>query len=942
MARFPFLKSKTLLVLSSAMLFSSGFILAEAVKVSADEMLLIEQIAQAWMDENYEEAQGLIENFLTSYADSEAGDRLNAMLGDLRFSSEQYYEAAIAYKAIRSVHFQNKVLINHLQALYNIDRFSELDKLALGYLEGRTAQSSNKNPEFIPDEVDSVRFIYAMSLYQEMKTSPADALQMQFAEKAKQQFFAVMLTKYRNESLDCFAEVLLKLDDHQHAVGAFSMLAKLHPAQQEEYLLSAAHSASHFNKNLAIGIYKEVLQAGGKKKATAAFNVMLLAYETKDYQTLLSMAGLLQESLCASDQHLLSFYEGMAQFHLENFSLALPHLQDYLKKADNQTMSYLARMALISSLIQTKDIVTLANAVDEFERLYQDDAKLELVYVKAAQMEKNAGHFAAATKHYQKLLSKFPNTSYDLEAMLNIAAMQSEDNLHEASLALYHEVLRRELPSVEIQQIALQGTINAYERKLEQSSDPADLQAYIDFLEQKVLTSNVLTPKQKKNARFRSVSLSFAMKDWQSVIAKAHVFISTYANAQESAMMHKYICLSMDQLGNLEEMKDFNAPNFEEFQRELFAYVDSATNALEKIENEKVYWHIKLFNAHLSSHYLLPEAKKKQALDYAAYHLYQAIQQGATEFSEANLCWLAHYLYDKAIHNKTEENTLRALEIFCVLFDIDNCSESIGSSYLQPDLEPYLLQFADLLRQTNTIETSLALYNQLRTAQEQLPLAWQYKEATLFEFALTLELSGQLEFAALMYDEVIQKIPSEGSRLRNEALLQKSRLTAKMLKDQGLEKDSKELSAVLETLKSIQMHKLAKNEPIHLEAALDFIELQISLAEPASKTYQALHLLQTVKTDFTESSDIISKHYQQGLQDNPEALAVHTAYLGYIEAEIARLQYEMALHSEMKDAVEPVRSQAVCQLESLQDRPTLTPYLQEKIHSSLTALKTEL
>jgi tetratricopeptide (TPR) repeat protein len=166
-------------------------------------------------------------------------------------------------------------------------------------------------------------------------------------------------------------------------------------------------------------------------------------------------------------------------------------------------------------------------------------------------------------------------------------------------------------------------------------------------------------------------------------------------------------------------------------------------------------------------------------------------------------------------------------------------------------------------------------------ALAQFSLAYVYMEDNKKEAALDI-------FAKLIGEKAADNC------VRNSSLLYFCRLLWKQMPLNLRKADNPELIILLKHLKNLQVRRNLAHEPIHLEAALDYIQMSLDLEPPEKKAGQALLLFKQAKEEIIGQEDIVSKDYQATRLLLPEKDTVYQAYLMFIDARIAQLESEMA------------------------------------------------
>ena len=96
--------------------------------------------------------------------------------------------------------------------------------------------------------------------------------------------------------------------------------------------------------------------------------------------------------------------------------------------------------------------------------------------------------------------------------------------------------------------------------------------------------------------------------------------------------------------------------------------------------------------------------------------------------------------------------------------------------------------------------------------------------------------------------------------------------------------DKKEYVKVLEMLEDIQRNKYLPNEPIHLEAALDYVDIKMDIEPLETRTSHMLLLLKHIKEDFSNQQDILSKDYHTMRELMPDKNLIYQSYMMLLDA----------------------------------------------------------
>jgi TolA-binding protein len=228
-------------------------------------------------------------------------------------------------------------------------------------------------------------------------------------------------------------------------------------------------------------------------------------------------------------------------------------------------------------------------------------------------------------------------------------------------------------------------------------------------------------------------------------------------------------------------------------------------------------------------------------LSKAAEHLRGAFEAKA-EIRKENLLWLADFLYGE-FEKKPE--TAQIAHQFLSEMVLASPSESLLIKLAK--LEQHLGKTAEAIGRLEKLEGREALFLLGELMMEQ----------------------GNLERAETLFS---QAATGQG-RLSAAAALQNARLQ--------IARGQTAKAAIL--LKDLVLQKNLGSEPLHLEAGLDYIELQTKGEAEAKKRLQLFHKL---KTDFTEQNDLLAKDYHLARTQLPEKNRLYEQYMLYVDAEI--------------------------------------------------------
>jgi len=222
-----------------------------------------------------------------------------------------------------------------------------------------------------------------------------------------------------------------------------------------------------------------------------------------------------------------------------------------------------------------------------------------------------------------------------------------------------------------------------------------------------------------------------------------------------------------------------------------------------------------------------------------------------------NRLWLAHYF--------AKEDPEKAIPLLESLVETE-------ANIKRFDTEALLLVSLYIARKR--LDASEPLLIKIIALQQKSELEAKLKLAEVYA------LKGDREGAKLLYTQL------EGVAQLNiayAARLHLARLDFTSAPEKNLKK-----------LQDLAVRKSLANEPIHIEAALDYAELKASLYPEEERPMQLLDLLTKVKDFFKNQDDIWSKDYHASRELLPEKDLIYHAYMRYLDARIYMTQAKLA------------------------------------------------
>ncbi len=250
--------------------------------------------------------------------------------------------------------------------------------------------------------------------------------------------------------------------------------------------------------------------------------------------------------------------------------------------------------------------------------------------------------------------------------------------------------------------------------------------------------------------------------------------------------------------------------------------------------------------------------------------------------------------------------------------------------------EKWAEQFEKEFPQTSSLAKVLQALAQLKTRQKQFQeaaalfvrLSEEFDAESPLALAQEFEQKGELEMALALYSR--QNSPA--------AQLLGTRLAFARIPPEKHTVTHPETLALLKALKDLQMRRQFQNEPLHLEAAIDYAAFRSSLEPPEKQYEQQLQLLLRFKEELTSQEGLWAKDYHATRLKTPEKADLYQAYLMLIDAHIFRLE------SRLKRRERQIKEEAAAELYKnlLQGKFAVSKYVVDQAQSGLEQLKPEL
>jgi len=334
---------------------------------------------------------------------------------------------------------------------------------------------------------------------------------------------------------------------------------------------------------------------------------------------------------------------------------------------------------------------------------------------------------------------------------------------------------------------------------------------------------------------------------------------------------------------------------------------------------------VSLFNS-----YIAKAEDDPSLLDVAAEHLRIAFEEKA-EIQLFNLAWLADYAYSR--YEKNPAYAPAALQLLTGFVE----RTGLKPEMMRADtayLEILFLNLGRLYFHERWFEHAVTLLEAVAAHYRAFPqISWNWAKETHLILGECYLALGQPANALKAFETVVAA-SSTKKGVAASAALQCERLKLSTLLKNSPKPTLSEIAPVATLLKDLVLQKSLESEPTHLEAALDYIDLQTLSEDGAKKSEKRLALLSKMKTDFESQDDLLSKDYHAARTKLADKNKIYLSYIQFIESEILLAQAELLGESGAQKELQAKAKDLLLQLE----RTTLPQPIAERVQQRLQSL----
>ncbi len=789
---------------------------------SEEEILFLHRIASFWSEGEYKIAKTQIQEFFSKYPESHYKDFLLTALGNLYLKEKNYPLALETYANISSLDVKERNFLNEAECLYQLQWYSNLAEKCEAFL---------KHENLSQEDISQATYYFAVSLYQQSLNAPknSEAL-IHLAEKAFPLFETLSKTDLYETIAPAFAHVSSCLQNFSKAAEIYEDLAKRQPEEEEIWTYEQALLQAEYNQETAIKTFDDILQKGGKKAKDAAFNILALLFESAKYDEIIEKKENLLSCISSEQIPNARLFIGRSLIAKGKYKEAAEELQQYLNDTLPSDTFHATLLLLLNASFQAKDLLCFHQTLEKLKQNYPHDSELAKANLCLAILLKKEGNIELARQKLEEEIKSPITASLKAESLIELIQLeydaQNFENTRKTALSFIQEFPSHPL-AADVSDYLLFAS--------QKIATPEELQKDIHLM----LSLDISLEKKTQLTLLQAETL-FDLQKYDEAIHILEPFVSETKNADGYAILG--LC-------------------YKESKKDLTKFCEYTEEALQ---NKLYLFDLGALHASLYNAYLELSSQNHEFTSKANEHLMLAFENKAP-LSEENQIYLANTLFNECIQNPSLATQSKSISLF----------EAIISTHPTSDA---FIKLAKLYLLSNRPQDAVDLLAKSRNT----PSSQEESHTISFLLAESYELLEEPEKA---FNE-LQKISEDRAFLKTQlgasSVLKSSHLLVNQWKKTHFPTpDDPAFIHLLCQLKDVVLQKNIHNEPFHLEAALEYIDLQTHFHPEKAES-----LLLQMKESFENTQDILSKDYHDIKNKIEEKNHIYQSYMQFIDAEI--------------------------------------------------------
>jgi outer membrane protein assembly factor BamD (BamD/ComL family) len=907
------------------------------------EALFVRRIMEFWKDKEHQIVKSQIKQFIAQYPQSVYVDSLYVILGDTYWIEKNYENALQAYHTVQSPILKEKVFSHQLDCLHHLGDNEELIKQVKGRLPVQGTEPENSEQQLW-------MFYYAEALLRQAKQQNDSSFSSKIYQEALIYYESLIPSDYEIDAQLALGHIYAALGGPQSAVELYLQMVELHPQNAEEWLFYAARLQSSLDPQEAIKNYSRVQEMQGAKSSDAIVNKALLMDVLKLHHQILKEKEAFQSGVDPDKRVIIDFLIGRSHFALQQYEQALEVLRPLFETPTNErliTDKKAILLILIASAYHLNELADVQTFSSQVERLFPEDPVLGRVWYLEALTYKNCDRFQEAQAFIEQIIKKFPADEHMEEVEFERSHLLFLQRCWEESRQGFIAFAQK-YPSSHRLAECLQFIVNATGQCLavaERNHDPCEglSEKLIGDIQLLLNTPDAVTEKQRPFYLLKLSKIHYDLEHYQTALSLIKNYLQSYP--KDAHLDQANLLAAMCYHDGFHDAKNF-------------AIHAEKVLLLNNNFPEKNRLHLNLFSTYFQLAKQLEEGKSKEStstdksnvyIDKAAEHLYAVVMDDTQLVKREHQLWLANYYYDQVRANLNEyaveplqdsqriHLAERAVAIYLLVLGLieENSFPSITIDNLY--LEQELFKLSNLYGWLNCSEKQIAvLKNLVRQQTDNSKWPWNCCSRTLFALAAAFQQREDLAQAIEMYSLLTTTLKAADPYVASASKLQLARLSYCALPQDKKHVEDPEMMMIFKYLKDLQIRKSLAQEPVHLEAALEYVRMRSEIESKEKQAELMRFLLLRVKEDFTSNEDVWSKDYHTSRQLLPEKDLIFQAYLMLVEAHLARLDATIACSQGLAANAEQMGERAKSLYSSLlEGKFAITKYLIEQAHKGL-------
>lgn len=834
---------------------------AKDTRTSLEESLQLRRIAAYWKEKDYSTVKIQISTFLERNPDSTHCDQLYAMLGDIEFQKKNYENAVLAYDKIRGQEFGRKTCFHRLHSLYETESYDEL----IG-----SADRLLGDPNATADQIATIRFELAeaqlcMAHAQENRENKKELM-----KAALSRYNQIMETKFADMALFPKAQIYAFLEEYSKAAPLYLMLARKDAAKKEEYLFQAGCMQLHGDKKAAISTFGSIAEMGGKYAPEAAFNQLTLLYQEKLYREFVLAQDKVLRHIPPDKMPWIQYCLGKSLLHMCDHAAAIAPLTACLSSGQldrSQEMGSL--VALMICAKETDDLPLFEKYLEQMKAGFPQEPQTQDLVLLHAQLCRDKKQWKKAREGLEVLLELSPHHQRREEILHDRAlTLIQEGNLLEGASAF--EQFLKEFPESFRRASVLRHLISAHLEVLKAASNETlkiKQQLLLDSLQLALQEKVAFPAAEKQKMRYLAAQTQYALGLYREAIDALKTWVRDYP--EDPLCADAWLMIAQCHRTGLQDAT-------------LFCLNAEKALALRPQLPQAIDLHLTLYNTFLELAEKAATEDKQDLIAKAAHHLFLSLDKPV---HRENQRWLAGYYFQQSQQGQKD-----ALEKAAVVLEklLGISEDALNFDGDAPKKEGEVLRLAEIYAGMHRHSQRAKLLEALVQEQSTHPeLPWKYQRMAQFELGRAWLALNDPATALKTFKELISF--SAPSYFAIAAQLESAKLEFSMLKPEDLHEESQSAMAVCDALKSVEIRRKLYSEPLHLEAALCYIDIKTALSPTEDQNSRRYSLLQIMKTNFSNQEDPEVCKYLSSSPRFPDKEILLRQYLAFVDAEMLLL-----------------------------------------------------